>query len=72
MLANTGTLTEDETGGLIDALTQQHEPAYIEKISALLLAGKSPRRIVDAIQLAAARVVLEPEGPNNFSMPQHT
>jgi len=36
------------------------------------LAGKSPRRIVDAIQLAAARVVLETEGPSNFSMPQHT
>jgi hypothetical protein len=72
LLTNTGTLSEYQTDELVDALTQQHEPAYIEKISALLLAGKSPRRIVDAIQLAAARVVLETEGANNFSMPQHT
>ena len=53
-LANTGSLTEGETG-LIHALIHQHEPAYIEKMSALLLAGKSPRRIIDAIQLAAAK-----------------
>jgi hypothetical protein len=72
LLANTGPLDEAETEELIDALIHQHEPAYIEKISALLLAGKSPRRIVDAIQLAAAEVVLETLGPNNFSMPQHT
>jgi hypothetical protein len=71
-LSNTGTVTEAETGELIDALIRQHEPAYIEKISALLLAGKSPRRIIDAIQLAAAQIVLETDGPNNFSMPQHT
>ena len=72
LLSNTGSLSEDETNELIEALIRQHEPAYIEKISALLLAGKSPRRIIDAIQLAAAQVVLETEGPNNFSMPQHT
>jgi hypothetical protein len=72
LLANTGALNDEEVEELIDALTRQHEPAYIEKISALLLAGKSPRRIIDAIQLAAAQVVLETEGPNNFSMPQHT
>jgi hypothetical protein len=72
LLANTGSLNESETDELIGALIHQHEPAYIEKISALLLAGKSPRRIIDAIQLAAAQVVLETVGPNNFSMPQHT
>jgi hypothetical protein len=72
LLANTGTLNEAESEELIDALIHQHEPAYIEKISALLLAGKSPRRIIDAIQLAAAQIVLETVGPNNFSMPQHT
>jgi hypothetical protein len=72
LLLNTGTLSDSEASELVDALIRQHEPAYIEKISALLLAGKSPRRIVDAIQLAAARVVLETVGPNNFSMPQHT
>ena len=72
LLANTGALTEGETEELIEALIREHEPAYIEKISALLLAGKAPRRIIDAIQLAAAQVVLETDGPNNFSMPQHT
>src|SRR5260370_945916 len=40
--------------------------------SAMRSAGTSPRRIIDAIQLAAAQVVLETVGPNNFSMPQHT
>jgi hypothetical protein len=72
LLANTEPLNEAETEELIDALIHQYEPAYIEKMSALLLAGKSPRRIIDAIQLAAAQVVLETVGPNNFSMPQHT
>jgi hypothetical protein len=72
LLANTGNLGEADTGDLVDALIHQHEPAYIEKISALLLAGTSPRRIVDAIQLAAAQVVFETDGPNAYSMPQHT
>src|SRR5207249_3222294 len=72
LLGNTGMVSEAESEELIDALIHQHEPAYIEKISALLLAGKSPRRVVDVIQLAAAQIVLETVGSNNFSMPQHT
>jgi hypothetical protein len=72
LLGNTGPLGEAETTELVDSLIRQHEPAYIEKISRLLLAGAAPRRIVDAIQLAAAQVVLEADGPNAFSMPQHT
>lgn len=72
LLTNTGALGDTDTDELVDALIRQHEPAYIEKISKLLLAGTSPRRIVDAIQLAAAQVVLETDGPNAFSMPQHT
>jgi hypothetical protein len=72
LLSNTGALPEAEAEALIDALVRQHEPAYIEKISSLLLAGTAPRRIVDAIQLAAAQVVLETDGANYFSMPQHT
>ena len=62
LLTNTGPLGQTETDELVDALIRQHEPAYIEKISKLLLAGTSPRRIVDAIQLAAAQVVLETDG----------
>ena len=62
LLTNTGPLGQTETDELVDALIRQHEPAYIEKISKLLLAGTSPRRIVDAIQLAAAQVVVETDG----------
>jgi hypothetical protein len=72
LLANTGALREADSEALVEALIRQHEPAYVEKISSLLLAGVAPRRIVDAIQLAAAQVVLETEGANSFSMPQHT
>jgi hypothetical protein len=72
LLANTGGLSEPDSAALVEALIREHEPDYIEKISSLLLAGTAPRRIVDAIQLAAAQVVLETDGPNNFSMPQHT
>ena len=72
LLTNTRALGETDADELVDALIRQHEPAYIEKISKLLLAGTSPRRIVNAIQLAAAQVVLETDGPNAFSMPQHT
>jgi hypothetical protein len=72
LLDNTGELGEADSEALVRALIREHEPAYIDKISNLLLAGAAPRRIVDAIQLAAAQVVLETDGPNNFSMPQHT
>ena len=72
LLGNTGPLSEADTEELVDALIRQHEPAYVEQISKLLLGGAAPRRIVDAIQLAAAQVVLETDGPNAFSMPQHT
>ncbi len=72
LLTNKGPLAEADSEALIDALIRQHEPAYIEKISKLLLAGTAPRQIVDAIQLAAAQIVLETVGPNAFSMPQHT
>jgi hypothetical protein len=72
LLGNTGPLSEADNRALIRSLLDEHEPAYIKKISELLLAGRAPRRIIDAIQLAAAQVVLETNGPNNFSMPQHT
>jgi hypothetical protein len=38
---------------------------------ALLKGGRSPRRILDAIQVAAAQNILETGAPNNFSMSQH-
>jgi hypothetical protein len=38
---------------------------------ALLKGGRGPRRILDAIQIASAQVILETGAPNNFSMAQH-
>src|SRR6185312_10961652 len=40
-------------------------------VTALLRAGKDPRRIVDVIQVAAADIILATHGVNNFSMPMH-
>jgi hypothetical protein len=71
LLANEAPLTQSESDMLLYALTKAPEPAYIEAISALLLAGKSPRQIVDVCQVAAARLVLETGDPRNFSMSQH-
>jgi hypothetical protein len=56
---------------LVDAIVQQREPSAIGAVVALLQAGRSPRRILDAIQVAAAQVILDTGEPNNFSMAQH-
>src|SRR2546425_2494241 len=56
---------------LIEMITRQREPSGIDTLVALLKAGRSPRRILDAIQVAAAEVILETGHPNNFSMSQH-
>ncbi|MDE2006955.1 MAG: hypothetical protein KGI51_10340, partial [Rhodospirillales bacterium] len=71
MLAQTEKLNQQESAELIEALIRAHEPAYVEKIAALLRAGKDPRRILDAMQIAAAELVLETRTDTNFSMPHH-
>jgi hypothetical protein len=71
LLSNSGALTETESAALVEVLLHGSEPAHVERISALLLAGKSPRRILDVIQVAAAEVVLGTETDTNFSLPQH-
>jgi hypothetical protein len=71
LLANTAPLTAREEEALIAAIAGPSEKAYIDAITALLLAGKHPRRILDAIQIAAARNILAAGHPDNFSMPQH-
>ena len=71
LLANTAPLDAAEQAALIDALIRQPEPAYIDVMVKLLLAGKGPRQILDVIQVAAAQVVIETEKDTNFSMPQH-
>jgi hypothetical protein len=71
MLQNTAPLTAEDEADLIDTLLHQPEPAYIERITGLLKGGTDPRRIVDALQLAAAEIQLATQGANNFSMPMH-
>ena len=71
LFANDTPLSEPESEGLIRAIIRDPEEAYIEDLTALLKAGRSPRSILDTIQIAAARVVLECGEPANFSMPQH-
>ncbi len=71
LLANAAPLTLGEAQRLQHAILDEPEPAYIHEITALLLAGKDPRQILDVIQVAAARVMLEVGSPANFSMPHH-
>ena len=52
-------------------LLRQPEPAFLEHLAKLLLAGKNPRRILDTIQVGAAQVILETQNDLNFSLPQH-
>ena len=71
LLANELPLSPAEADMLVTVLLRAPEPAYIEAITALLLSGKSARQIVDVLQVAAAKVVLETGDPRNFAMPQH-
>jgi hypothetical protein len=71
LLAQKEPLTSAEEAMLVDAIVQQREPSAIGAVVALLQAGRSPRRILDAIQVAAAQVILDTGEPNNFSMAQH-
>jgi len=71
LCANAEPLTAGEAEQLVHAIMDAPEPAYIDAITALLLAGKSARAILDAIQVAAARVMLAVGSPANFSMPHH-
>jgi hypothetical protein len=71
MLDNSERLSAQEADELIDILIHQPEPGYIERISTLLRAGKSPRHILDVIQTGAAEVLLATENDMNFSLPQH-
>jgi hypothetical protein len=64
-------LTPAEEAMLVDVITRQREFSVIDAVVALLKAGRSARRILDAIQIAAAQVILETGEPNNYSMAQH-
>src|SRR5262245_50887607 len=71
LLRQDGALTPAEEAMLVDTVLRQREPSVIEALVALLKAGRAPRRILDAIQVASAQVILETGHPNNFSMSQH-
>src|SRR5947199_124844 len=71
LLRQEAPLTPAEEAMLIDAIVRQREPSVIEALVALLKAGRGARRILDAIQVASAQVILETGHPNNFSMAQH-
>src|SRR5438876_2265607 len=71
LLRQEAPLTPAEEAMLVETLTRQREWSVMEALVALLKAGRSPRRILDAIQVASAQVILETGAPNNFSMSQH-
>src|SRR5207244_6761985 len=64
-------LTPAEEAMLAETILRQSEYSVIEAVVALLKAGRRPRSILDAIQIAAAQVILETGEPNNYSMAQH-
>jgi hypothetical protein len=68
---NRAPLDKAESDALIDVLLHQPEPGYFHEVTALLKAGKSPRAILDAIQVGAAENVLRTHGELNFSLSQH-
>jgi hypothetical protein len=71
LCSNAGPLMAADAERLLHAILAEPEPAYIDAITALLLAGKSARGILDTLQVAAARVILTVGHPANFSMPHH-
>src|SRR4030095_2956929 len=71
LLAQTAALSPAEEAMLIEGITRGREINVIESIVALLKGGRNPRRILDAIQVAAAQVILETGDTNNYSMSQH-
>src|SRR2546421_1652040 len=71
LLANTEPLTASEAEAFLEVVLRQHEPAYLEHLSRLLLAGKGPRQILDVLQIGAAQVLLETQDSLNFSISQH-
>jgi hypothetical protein len=71
LLENTEPLTAGEAEAFLEAVLHQREPAYLEHLSQLLMAGKGPRQILDVLQIGAARVLLGTQDSLNFSIAQH-
>ena len=71
MLRNTGLVTPEEAESLIHTVLRDGEVPVLEAVTALVKAGKNPRRILDVLQLAVGQIVLETHTPENFNMPHH-
>jgi hypothetical protein len=71
LLQNTAPLDAEASKAFLDVVLRQPEPAYLEALSKLLLAGKSPRHILDVLQIGAAQILLETQDQLNFSISQH-
>ncbi|MFM9939604.1 MAG: hypothetical protein ACKVP7_08920 [Hyphomicrobiaceae bacterium] len=71
ILRQTKPLSKDEAEAFLDVVLNGHEPAFQEALSALLLAGKGPRQILDVLQIGGAQVLLATQDTLNFSIPQH-
>jgi hypothetical protein len=68
---NKDPLSREETQALERAIIREPEPGFLELLCKYLENGKSPRRVLDALQTASAQLILETQGQNNFSLPQH-
>ena len=69
--ANTKPLTRAEVKQTVDTVLHSNELGVVRHIGGLLQAGKSIRSIVDAIQLAAAEVLLQCGSAAAYNMPMH-
>jgi len=71
VLGNTAPVSANEEAELVDLLLNSHSPDNLNGLTRLLKKGKNPRRVIDVLQIAAARTVTETHGPANLSMPMH-
>ena len=71
LLRQEGPLSPAEEAMLVEVITRGREVNVVEATVALLKGGRAPRRILDAIQVAAAQTILETGDANNYSMSQH-
>ena len=59
-------LSREEAQALERAIIREPEPGFLKLLCEYLEAGKSPRRILDALQIASAQVILETQGAEQF------
>jgi hypothetical protein len=71
LLRNSGGLTPTEETTTVETVLHSYEPVWQNQITDLLRAGKGPRQILDAIQVASAEAILWTHDAKAFSMPQH-